>query len=406
MTHKQRMLAAIAGQPTDRIPYAPRLDLWFRAHQRAGTLPAKYRNATLREMTDDLGFGYHAVIAPFRDLRSAEDDADRALGIYNLWMMPCRVVLENVKRTITQDGDRTIVHYDTPVGSLRTVTVYDESMRKAGVSITHVAEHPFKSPADYEPLGYLFENARVEPNYAGYAQWAGGIGDSGVAVAYVRSAASPMHTVQRDLMPMDTFFYEMADHPAELARLADRIAVHWDRLLAVAADAPADVFLLGANYDSAVQYPPFFRDHIGPWLNKFARLLHARLPGKFLLTHTDGENTGLLEHYLAAGFDVADSICPAPMTKLTFGQVREAFAGRITIMGGVPSVALLADSMSDARFERFMDAFFEQIGRPEDRGEHLILGISDTTPPAADFERIMRIAQRVEQFGPVGGAVS
>ena len=49
MSHRQTMLDAIAGRPTDRIPYAPRLDLWFRANQRAGTLPAKYRNATLRD---------------------------------------------------------------------------------------------------------------------------------------------------------------------------------------------------------------------------------------------------------------------------------------------------------------------------------------------------------------------
>ena len=382
-------------------------------------------------MTDDLGFGFHAVIANFRDLRNPLDDADRALGFYNLWSMPCRVVLDGVERAVTDDGDRRVVEYRTPLGTLRTVTVYDEAMRRAGVTITHVAEHAFKSPADYEPLGYLFEHARVEPNYAGCAEFAESVGDSGIAVAYVRSAASPMHSIQRDLMPMDTFFYEMHDHPAELARLADRIATHWNRLLAVAADAPADVFLLGANYDSSVQYPPFFRDHIAPWLRKFADMLHGRpdrsaaplafsatqgrdasgnadiaktqAKSKYLLTHTDGENTGLLEHYVAAGFDVADSICPAPMTKLTFGQVRNAFAdpatgrGRITIMGGVPSVALLKDSMSDAEFERFMDAFLEQIGS----GDHLILGISDTTPPAADFERIMRIARRVEQFGPV-----
>jgi len=35
---------------------------------------------------------------------------------------------------------------------------------------------------------------------------------------------------------------------------------------------------------------------------------------------------------------VADSVCPAPMTKLTFKQHRDTFAGRVTIMGGIPSV--------------------------------------------------------------------
>ncbi|HUW57804.1 MAG TPA: hypothetical protein VMZ92_14280, partial [Planctomycetota bacterium] len=92
-----------------------------------------------------------------------------------------------------------------------------------------------------------------------------------------------------------------------------------------------------------------------------------------------------------------DSICPAPMTKLTFAEVRDAFAGRVTIMGGIPSVALLTESMSDAEFERFLDGFFEAVGR----GDHLILGISDTTPPAADFDRLLEIGARVDAFGPV-----
>ena len=41
--------------------------------------------------------------------------------------------------------------------------------------------------------------------------------------------------------------------------------------------------------------------------------------------------------------------------------------------------------------------FFEDVGR----GDHLILGVSDTTPPAADFERILKVGRRVEAFGAV-----
>ena len=70
MTRKDRMLAAIRGEPTDRIPWAPRLDLWYNANRRAGTLPAKYRKAALTELVDDLDVGYHAVIPDFRDLDS------------------------------------------------------------------------------------------------------------------------------------------------------------------------------------------------------------------------------------------------------------------------------------------------------------------------------------------------
>ena len=392
MNNKQRMLAVIKGEPVDRIPYAPRLDLWYRANQRAGTLPAKYKNASLVEMVDDLDMGFHAVVPNFRDLRHPQDDADRALGVYDLWTMPYRSVLENVQRSVRVQGDRTFVEYKTPVGNISTAVLYDENMRKAGISITHTEEYAFKSTDDYKALGYIFENMRVEGNYDGYLEFADQVGDRGLAVGFVSLAGSPMHLIQRELMPMELFFYEMHDHADELSLLAEQIELYWDRMREAANNCPAEVALVGANYDASVTYPPFFEQHIGPWLKKYAQSLHAK--GKYLLTHTDGENTGLLEHYLNSEIDIADSICPEPMTKLTFKQVRDIFQGKITIMGGIPAVTLLKSSMSDEDFERFLDEFFAMIGQ----GDHLILGISDTTPPAAEFNRLLQIKDRIERF--------
>lgn len=399
MTHRERMLAALAGRPAERISWTPRLDLWYRANSRAGTLPAEYRNASLTEIVDDLGWGFHAIVPDFRDLSNG-DDSDRALGIYNLQTMPYRTVLENVSKSVTVEGDRVIVEYQTPRGNIRTVTLYDAAMRRAGVSITHLDEHAFKSADDYAALGHIFENARVEENYAGYAEYAAAVGERGLAAAFVSLAASPMHLVQRELMPFDLFCYELSDHPDELAGLAGKIGLYWGRILSVAAESPAELVFLGANYDATITYPPFFEEHILPTLKSYAQELHHR--GKYLLTHTDGENSGLLEHYLAAGFDVADSVCPAPMTRLSFREVREVFAGRIAIMGGVPSVTLLPESMSNRDFSAYLDEFFEAVGD----GQHLILGVSDTTPPGADFERLREVARRVEEFGPVGGSAS
>jgi hypothetical protein len=396
MSRKQQMLAVLQGKPTGRIPWVPRLDLWYRANRQAGTLPDPYRRATLLEMIDDLGWGYHAVIPNYQDLRSPDDDVHRALGIYNLHTMPYRTVFEGVDCRVTWAGDRTTVQYRTPKGTLTTTTVYDDRMRAAGITISHVERYAFSGPGDYAALEYLFRHARVVPNYEGYAAEAERIGDRGFVVAYANAAASPMHFIQRDLMPLETFFFELHDRPGDVRSLAEAIRGYWNKMLSAAARCPAEVFLLGANYDSAIQHPRFFAEHIQPGLAEFTAVLHAQ--GKYLLTHTDGENQGLLGHYMASNFDIADSICPSPMTRLTIGQIREAFSNRITIMGGIPSVCLVRDSMNDAGFKEYLDDFFAQLGR----GDRLILGVSDTTPPAADFGRLRTIAQRVEQFGPVG----
>ncbi len=67
----------------------------------------------------------------------------------------------------------------------------------------------------------------------------------------------------------------------------------------------------------------------------------------------------------------------------------------MTIFGGVPSVALLQESMADAEFERFMKNLFREIAP----GDRFILGVSDTTPPDAKFERLLRITEMVQEWG-------
>jgi hypothetical protein len=345
MNNKERVLATLKGEPTDQLPYIPRLDLWYKANKVRGTLPDQYRNASLFDIVDDLGIGYHHVVPDFLDFIDPLDELDRCLGIYRLRTLPYRILLRGIKRNVFYDGDVTTVEYITPYGNVSGKVLYDDSMRRAGVTITHVFEQVIKSVEDYKAVAYIFENAEVLPAYDQYLIAKEEVGDRGVAVAWVSLSGSPMHLIQKELMSYELFFYELYDHPN----------------LAAAAD-----------------------------------VLHGN--NKFLLTHTDGENKGLLECYLESRIDIADSICPAPMTSLTLKEAREAFNGKITIWGGIPSISVLENSMSDYEFEAYLDRVFsEEIGR----GDHLILSIADTTPPDAKCSRIEQIAKLAQEFGPV-----
>lgn len=62
-------------------------------------------------------------------------------------------------------------------------------------------------------------------------------------------------------------------------------------------------------------------------------------------------------------------------------------------LGGIPSIALFPESMPEAEFDRF----FVELGD----GARLVLGVSDTTPPGAEFERLVKIGERARAFGPV-----
>jgi hypothetical protein len=153
----------------------------------------------------------------------------------------------------------------------------------------------------------------------------------------------------------------------------------------------AEVVLFGANYDDTITYPPFFDEHILPWLNKAADKLHGR--HKFLLTHTDGENRGLINSFLNCRFDIADSICPSPMTKMRHKEYRDAFKDRFTIWGGMPSIMLLKDLFPEREFKEYVDGIIDE-SYPYD---NLILGIADTTPPDAEFDRIKYICEKTRE---------
>ena len=54
MTNRERILTILDGGVPDRIPWIPRLQIWYEANRRQGTLPPRYREMTLREVERDV----------------------------------------------------------------------------------------------------------------------------------------------------------------------------------------------------------------------------------------------------------------------------------------------------------------------------------------------------------------
>ncbi|ORC34124.1 hypothetical protein B4O97_13665 [Marispirochaeta aestuarii] len=394
MNYSEIILSAIKGEPTPELPCAPRMDLWYLSNYYRGTLPREYRNATLLEIMEDLEVGFNTTNPNFLERTSEDDEAHRALGRYQSSDIPYRVVVECDQRC-RREGDLYISEYFTPYGTIRTQTLYTMEMRKAGITNTHIQEKAFKSEKDYEALGYIYEHMKVEPRPEAWETWRERAGDRGPMIFWVSSEGSPYHLLSKYLMPFELFCYEMFDHPEKMQELADKISKSFYDALDLGLNSEAEILRVGANYDSTIENPPFFREHILPDLKTCADKAHEK--GKYLLSHTDGENSGLLDLYLECGIDIADSICPAPMTSVSFKEYRETFKDTVTIYGGVPSIIFLPSSVSEYEFEKFLDDFLIDAGD----GKNLIVSIADTAPPDADFSRIRKFVRKIKEFGPV-----
>jgi hypothetical protein len=388
MTNRERILAMIRGEVPDRVPWVPRLDFWYRAQAYLGTLPKELEGLTLMELADRLGVPTYGVLPDSAECPTGTEMLDRSLGIYQVPVVPYRVTLQDVERRVLKQGREIIVEYRTPVGSTRTTAIFTDEMLQAGASVPYVTEHPIREPRHFEVVGYIFSHLKVEPRMEEYVARRDQVGERGIVIGYASPSASPVHHIMKEFMPVDQFFYALHDCPRELARLAEAMEPYYEGVKRIAAESPAEVVLLGANYDDTITYPPFFAQHILPALRDYSEVLHKK--GKYLVTHTDGENRKLLGLYLQAGFDIADSVCPSPMTSCTLEEIRAAFGERITIWGGIPSILLCASSASFEDCKRFIDGVLDRY-----RGQsHLILGVSDMVTADTDWPRFEYITEK------------
>jgi 5-methyltetrahydrofolate--homocysteine methyltransferase len=93
--------------------------------------------------------------------------------------------------------------------------------------------------------------------------------------------------------------------------------------------------------------------------------------------------------------DVAEAVCPFPMTKVTIDEYYRRWGDRITIYGGIPQSLLLAETASEEDFQDYLNNFFRAVAP----GRRIIVGIADTTPPNAVFDRLIRLGERVAKEG-------
>jgi len=384
--YRSRMIEVIRGEKPGGLLFVPRLDIWYNRNKTRGSLPPGYENLSFPDIASKLGVGHHSVIPDFIRSAPIEDIYHRALGFYNNPEFPYTVDFQKVDYEVHVSENELKVIYHTPKGDITTRCNYGTSLFDSGSTIPDITEYAVKSGDDYYRLADIFSKIKIHPAPEKYRAYYDRIGATGIAVAFMSLACGPMQHIMRDVRKYDEFCYDLYDNPSLLEMCAESLSDLYDQIIDSVLYTNADVVLFGANYDETITYKPFFEQYIIPWLNKASDKVHSA--GKYLLTHTDGENKGLLSSFEGCRFDIADSICPAPMTKVSFREYREFFDKRVTIWGGIPSVILLKSSCSDREFRDFVQTVIKG-SQPYD---HIILSIADTTPPDADFDRIKYLA--------------
>jgi uroporphyrinogen-III decarboxylase len=374
MTNRERLLTILAGGSPDRVPWIPRLELWYGAHKLAGTLPTEYRDQSLREIERGLGMG-----TPAREAR-----------IF-------RTEIRDVEMRTKQQGNEIITEYITPVGTVSTVYRDSNELRRAGIRGREL-EHVLKGPEDYVAVEYLIQHTEIIPTFDDYRAYEEEIGEDGVPM--VNIGQDPMSLFLQEIVGYNQAYFHLNDYPERVHHLLGVLGEQAERILQVTLDSPAKLVLTGQHFDSQFTPPHIFREYMVPYYRACAGRLHER--GKALACHADADTSLLLDLIVEAGFDMAECFVTAPMVRVTMEQARAAFGSRVIIWGGIPSV-LLCDPVTDEEFETFMDHLLRTIAP----GDAFVLGVADNVMPEAKIERVERVSEMVREYGeyPMGTSV-
>lgn len=367
MTNRERLLAIMAGQSPDAIPWIPRMEIWYEAQKRRGTLPARYKGWSLRQIERDLGMG-----TPARDGR-----------VY-------RSELHDVEIKTRIEGNDTITEYHTPAGTVSTRRRRSAILEQGGISHRLEIEHMIKGPADYAVVEYLVQHTELVPAFEEYLAYEQQIGEDGVPMVSI--GVDPMYQIMQEYIGYGQAFYHLHDYPDLVSHLLGVLDEHAQVMQQIVLDSPAKLFLYGQHFDSMITPPPLFAKYMVPHYRPFAERLNER--GKVLTCHADADTSLLLDLIIEAGFNMAECFVTAPMVPVTLSQAREAFGTDVIIWGGVPSV-MLCDPVTDTDLERYMRELFRTIAP----GDAFILGVADNVLAEAKLERIERIGEMVREYG-------
>ncbi|MCK4308068.1 hypothetical protein KAW50_07595 [candidate division WOR-3 bacterium] len=376
------------------IPWAPRMDIWYYGNSYRNTLPEKFKDLKLRQIIKKMGVTYNKILPDFADGYTLKAVEDRLLGVFASKDVPYEIILDDsIKRVVNEKNDGLVeINYQTPKGHLKGVFKMDEELKRGGSTLPPIKEYLIKTDEDYSKAADIFSSIKIIPKPENYQRLLEKIGDDGYPPLYGHLAASPMQAILRDLMNPTTFFIEYKLNFKKLLELCDVLEKFLlDIIYSILQSFPKfPVIVWGGNYDSMLTFPPFFKEHILPFLNKVCEIIHER--EGLVISHCDGENAQLLNLYRESGIDILQAVNLKPMVKNDYREIRESLRPDQVIMGGIPSIILLDSLFSDSQFMDFLKEFRKSYRK----GEPLLLEVSDNVPPDANLNRLEIIGEFVE----------
>jgi hypothetical protein len=367
LTSRERLLATLRGQKTDRICWAPFLTYWWDQNLIAGA-----------ESLGELGFkravGADLLMRGHCD-RPAHNQYD------DLYMFRQKYETTRIIETVNEKQKQIV--YETPVGTLNAVYSYS-----AGGDTWFLTEHPVKTVNDFKILAYMAADINLTANYEDYEQELRKNPDALYLPLISPFTKTAFQSMIEFWAGTEELSYFEADYPEVVA---DTLAVmHRTSLTAasISAASPAQAFISWEDTSTTNISPAWYERYILPEIDQWCDILHTA--GKLYVQHACGHLRHLVPYIAASKIDAIESLSEPPTGNISVKEFGEQLPEHIAIIGGIEPTFFINSTREEleARVDMLCNHF---------NGKRFILANADSCPPMVDIDKFGIVSGRIRK---------
>jgi hypothetical protein len=318
ITHRQRVLAALKGNETDRIPWLPEINAYFAEHQ-CGVFglddPEIDPAIKIALKMNAASF----LAAPFIKEELAPD----------------------VQREVIEGNGEIVERISTPHGILQSRQVYNES-----ATTYYRCEYLIKGPQDYKAFEYYYNSRRFVSDCQGFQDAIAPVLDYGIVALVV--PPTPYMDCIMSLVGIENTMFQLFDHRKEFISLLDAMHQKNCEYTQLLLDAPTiDIIRPIEDTSSMLSSPDTFEKLCKPHLQQYADIIHSR--GQLFIPHMCGHLKDMLSHMCDLDIDGIEAVTPPPTGNCTAKMVRDQLGSNAIIIGGFDPTNFARESSEQVR---------------------------------------------------------
>jgi uroporphyrinogen-III decarboxylase len=357
MTSKKRILSAVTGKETDRVPWSPFL-------------------------------AYYWQYVPREEQEKGEVAYMQKIGADPLLRGSCLLSvseMKNVEHTSKRDGNRMFDSYITKVGTITEIRTYS-----AQADTWFLTGHPVSEEEDFKVLQYIYENMKITENIEPFAREYEKLGENAVSCPNIGvNYKTAFQALVERWCGTEALSYALYDFP-ETVEECLAVMMEKDRETVInALNSPAEILNFFEDSSTTNISPAMFEKYTLPQINEWADILHTK--GKLLMHHACGHLKDIMPLIATSKIDILESVTPPPTGNIEIADAFAILPEHIALIGGIDPTFF--ESCTSDELEKYVKDLLSTA-----RGRRFVLANSDSCPPGVTYDKFLLISDIVRNF--------